>query len=866
MSDLPNSPQAPLDRLAHSLADRYTILRELGAGGMATVYLAEDIKHDRKVAVKVLKPELAVAIGAERFLAEIKTTAALQHPHILALHDSGTVNGTVFYVMPYVEGESLRDRLEREKQLPIDDALRIAGEVADALQYAHERGVVHRDIKPENILLQGGHAVVADFGIALAASRSGGTRMTETGMSLGTPTYMSPEQAMGAREVDARTDVYSLGCMVYEMLAGEPPFVGPTAQSIVAKVMTELPKGLTAQRHTVPVHVDVAVRTALEKLAADRFPAAGAFATALRTAGAASSTPVLGSKSPRKTPVRWVIMGILQGAVVVAVFLLARGSSSANSMETVVIQQRTYRTHAVFAARYTANGESMVYSAAEVGSVPRIYMLTPSYPEPRVVSDSATHLLAVSSKDAMAVLTNAVYQRHHRVFRGTLASMPVGGGTPRELLTSVAAADWSPDGSQLAVVHVVGGRHRIEYPIGTLLYESGGYVSEVRISPDGERVAFLDHPEDGDDRGAVAVVDKKRSLARLTPQYFGIQGLAWTADGKRLMYGASGDGSFSELRDVTLGGAVRPRLPSAGDAYLQDIARDGRVLVTRHNTFSRMWVSSDADTTPRDVSWLNRSVNPAISADGSLLAFSDASNQAGGNYATMTRGTDGSPAVRLGEGLMLSLSPDKQWILSSLPTEPVQLMMYPVGAGASRRLDHAEFKAITQAELIDEGKQVIVCGTEPKRALRCYVGAVLNEAPAGASTLRAITPEGVSAAVVAPDGQFIVARAADGTLTQYSVRDGAAVAIAGVTGNDVVLRYSPDGRALWVMRADALPVRVESVDIATGVRTFLPVRPFAGRRSGVMYVSWVTLADNPRNFAWLEREVVSDVFEVKGLR
>src|SRR6476620_1595862 len=293
----------PLERLTAALADRYRIDRELGAGGMATVYLAEDLKHNRKVAVKVLKPELAVAIGAERFLAEIKTTANLQHPHILALHDSGEVNGTVFYVMPFVEGESLRDRLDREKQLPIDDALRIAGEVADALQYAHERGVIHRDIKPENILLQRGHAVVADFGIALAASKTGGARMTETGMSLGTPTYMSPEQAMGSREVDARTDIYSLGCVVYEMLAGEPPFVGPTAQSIVAKVITESPKSLTAQRHTVPPHVDETVQKSLEKLAADRFVSAAAFAESLRDGG--SSLRASGHQSAHAaTPAR----------------------------------------------------------------------------------------------------------------------------------------------------------------------------------------------------------------------------------------------------------------------------------------------------------------------------------------------------------------------------------------------------------------------------------------------------------------------------------------------------------------------------------------------------------------------------------
>ncbi len=274
-----------LTRLTAALADRYTIERELGAGGMATVYLAHDIKHDRDVAIKVLRPELAAVIGADRFLSEIKTTANLQHPHILSLFDSGTVNGTVFYVMPFIEGESLRDRLAREKQLPIDDAVRIAREVADALQYAHQHGIIHRDIKPENILLNGGHALVADFGIALAAAKTGGARMTETGMSLGTPQYMSPEQAMGERELSARTDVYALGCVTYEMLAGEPPFTGPTAQSIVARVMTEEPRSLLLQRKTVAPYIDAAVARALQKLPADRFTTAAAFADALSNPG-----------------------------------------------------------------------------------------------------------------------------------------------------------------------------------------------------------------------------------------------------------------------------------------------------------------------------------------------------------------------------------------------------------------------------------------------------------------------------------------------------------------------------------------------------------------------------------------------------
>jgi serine/threonine-protein kinase len=309
------------DTLAAALGHGYRVERRVGQGGMATVYLAEDLKHDRKVAVKVLRPELAAVIGAERFLREIKTVATLQHPHILGLIDSGVVDGTAYYVMPFVEGESLRDRLEREKQLPIADAVRIAGEVAAALDYAHRHGVIHRDIKPENILLHDGSALVADFGIALAASKGGGARMTETGMSLGTPHYMSPEQAMGEREITARSDVYALGAMTYEMLVGDPPFTGSTAQAVVAKVMTERPRRIRVQRDTVPSAIEDAVLTALEKLPADRFATAAQFAEALHAPSDTGRTRISngGWRARLRDP---LVLGLGALAAVLAVGLL----------------------------------------------------------------------------------------------------------------------------------------------------------------------------------------------------------------------------------------------------------------------------------------------------------------------------------------------------------------------------------------------------------------------------------------------------------------------------------------------------------------------------------------------------------------
>ena len=323
-----------------AIGARYALERELGRGGMATVYLGRDLRHRRNVAIKVLHPELAAALGPERFLREIELTASLQHPHILPLFDSGIAAGLLYYVMPFVEGETLRARLERERQLPVDDAVRLAREVADALGYAHARGVIHRDIKPENILLQGGHALVADFGIALAVQQAGGERLTRTGVSLGTPQYMAPEQAMGDKSTDARTDVYALGAVTYEMLAGEPPFTAPSAQGIVAKMLTEAPAALTLRRPSVPPHVAGAVRMALEKLPADRFESTAAFAAALSdpsllhsrmTRGVAPRVPRLGPMPPRLAAI--LAVGAL--AVVALAWAAGRASGRASAVAAV---------------------------------------------------------------------------------------------------------------------------------------------------------------------------------------------------------------------------------------------------------------------------------------------------------------------------------------------------------------------------------------------------------------------------------------------------------------------------------------------------------------------------------------------------
>ena len=438
------------ESLAAALADRYRIARELGAGGMATVYLAHDLKHERDVAIKVLRPELAAVVGAERFLAEIKTTANLQHPHILSLFDSGTVDGTVFYVMPFVEGESLRDRLAREKQLPVEDALRIGREVADAMQYAHGHGVIHRDIKPENILLQGGHAMVADFGIALAAAKTGGNRMTETGMSLGTPTYMSPEQAMGERTLDARTDVYALACVVYEMLAGEPPFTGPTAQAIVAKVLTEAPSSLRTKRPTVPESVDDAVRIALQKLPADRFGTAAEFGALLTSAGGARRAPDERRARHAATPQRRVAFAAVVAAIAIAAFLLGGRVLGRAQAPPLLFGRATHVTWdpgLEVTPALSPDGRSVAYASGRLLSMRvQVRPVGEGRAVPLTGDTTAEESNPQWSPDGTRVLF---------LSRGGVFSAPSGGGPARAEIpgdghTPIASAVWSPDGQRIA--------------------------------------------------------------------------------------------------------------------------------------------------------------------------------------------------------------------------------------------------------------------------------------------------------------------------------------------------------------------------------------------------------------------------------
>ena len=503
-----------IERLRTSLSDRYRLEHELGAGGMATVYLAHDIKHERDVAIKVLHPDLGAALGGERFLSEIRTTAKLQHPHILPLLDSGDADGLLYYVMPLVTGETLRTRLDREQQLPVADAVLIAREVADALGHAHGLGIIHRDIKPENILLQGGHALVADFGIALAVQSAGGARMTQTGLSLGTPQYMSPEQAMGERAIDARSDIYALGAVTYEMLAGEAPFTGPSVQAIVARLITEEPRPLAAQRKAVPDHIEAAVLRALEKLPADRFASAAEFAGALAgtmTAGTISRTA---QRAPAASG-RWRAVSAALGVTTIALaaiaaWALTRGPEATgpsvydvatpdSAKVSFINSSSRMDTYGAIARSVSIgpNGEFAVYVALGTDSVPSLWYRS-------LLTDETRPLPGTAGASAPRVSPDGSQVAYFGTDQVMVTSLT--GGTPRPLATMINSAtlDWiSPteilalgsDGDRALWINPGGGEPReraiVRCPLGAwtaslgeLLCSFNGVAGTINLETD----------------------------------------------------------------------------------------------------------------------------------------------------------------------------------------------------------------------------------------------------------------------------------------------------------------------------------------------------------------------------------------------
>jgi serine/threonine-protein kinase len=655
--------------LLHSLADRYRIERELGAGGMATVYLAHDLRHDRDVAIKVLHPDLGAALGAERFLSEIRTTARLQHPHILPLLDSGDAGGLLYYVMPVVTGESLRARLERERQLPIADAVRLAREIASALDYAHRHGVIHRDIKPENVLLHDGQAQVADFGIALAVQSAGTQRLTQTGLSLGTPQYMSPEQAMGERVIDARADIYALGAVTYEMLTGEPPFTGASVQAVVARLISEDPRPLAVQRRSIPEHVDAAVMRALEKLPADRFASAAEFAAALGggTSGIASTIASRSRRSPRAT--------YLLGAVALLASIAAGWGWMRPALAPTVVRYRIVIDSVPAVKDWSGevvispDGATIVRTGGPAGA-----LLV------RRREDLEFSPLA-GTQNAAGPFFSPDGARVGYYTNRSIVAVPLAGGpatTIADSLETQESVTWGSDGylyrSMLTNGTEVLGRveARVGAPVVTFttVDTAAGELTHLHpeVLPDAKAVLFQLAYRDG--RRMIAIADV--TSGKHTPLMEGVKAryspsghlLYTTIDGKLWAIG------FDAKRRAASGTAIQvgDRIPGTIVGPVDfDISDGGTLVYSTEDASSRRelaWVARDGSRVLLDSSWKGRLASPALSPDGSSVAVALTD---GARTDIWIKPVAGGLATRLtGEqhrtNLEPSWSPDGRWV------------------------------------------------------------------------------------------------------------------------------------------------------------------------------------------------------------
>jgi len=866
----------------------YEILEPLGAGGMGEVYRAHDTRLDRTVAIKVLPADVSADPGRRaRFDREARTIAGLDHPHICTLYDLGrevpsdvpaedgeqkTARPLDFLVMEYLAGESLATRLQKGA-LPLEPALKIATEIAQALAAAHRQGIVHRDLKPGNVMLTKTGAKLLDFGLAklkapvsevvAAASVATQAPTTEAGTLLGTVPYMAPEQLEG-QEADARTDLFAFGCVLYEMVTGRRAFDAASQASLIASILKDTPRPMQDLQPLAPAALDWIVRRCLEKDPDERWQSAqdvvhelGWIAEAGSRAAAAALTG-----RPRRGRLAWLAAALLGAAAGagIAVAVMMRQAGPPIPSFTV----KTFQQHPIFNARFAPDGQSIVFSAAPEGNTPELFSVRPEYIAPRPLGLRSVHLLALSSTGELAVLTGA---RHiaHCVFTGTLARLPLGAEAPREVVENVRDADWLPDGSGLAIIREGGGKDRLEYPIGKVLFESGGgYLSDLRFSPRGDRIAFFDHPSRWDDRGSVKTVDLAGRVTDLSSGYAAEEGLAWSPDGKEIYFSGTDNSVGGSLRSsvfaITLVGTRRIAQAGAGALRILDVARGGRWLVARDELRLGIMARPPGAGTERDLSWLDGSGFPTLSPDGRTMLFCEYGGEHNVNDLVCLRGTDGSPVVQLGQGFPERVSPDGRWALAVVPTPPMQPVLYPTGAGDPVKLERGRIVVYQLgASWLPDGRRIVLCGIEPGRGPRVY----LQDIPGG--TPQPITPEGTHLGALSPDGKMVLARSKDGSWAIYPVEGGAPRPVPGLLAREEIVRWSTDGRSVYVFDPREIPSRVERFTLATGRRDFAMLLG-TENRTGLTRVTWVSMADDPRVYAYSCYRQLSSLFVVDGAR
>jgi Tol biopolymer transport system component len=842
----------------------YKITSLIGAGGMGEVYRAHDTRLLRDVALKVL-PASFTSDGdrLRRFEQEARAVAALNHPNIVSVYDVGNAEGVHFIVSELLEGDTLRQRIT-PSGMPTRKAVDLAVQLAHGLAAAHERGIVHRDLKPENIFItRSGRLKILDFGLAklrrpreLAETVDGvSAAHTSVGQVLGTAGYMSPEQVKG-EEVDHRSDIFSFGSILYEMLSGQRAFKRETGAETMTAILNDEPPELSARSGVVPPALERIVRHCMEKQPGQRFQSAQDIAFDLETLSSVSSTPIMPAAA-RKSWVRAAALAVAVIAVGIglAVVWLRPSSKAAHPK----LHRITFRRGTIWNARLTPDG-NLLYGAAWEGRPVELFAAQSGSTESRPLGMSpATNLLAVSSSGELALATNSHFVQGFES-GGMLARALQGGGAPRDIVDGVEYADWSPDGSSLAAGRRVAGKMRLEYPVGKVLYETAAWVSHPRVSPDGKLVAFIDHPYAADDAGAVAVVDQSGNKRTLSGQFVSAQGLAWWPDGKEIWFTATTSGSSRELRAVTVDGRERLVYLGTGTLTLQDIAKDGRVLFSRDDMRAGMIGVAPGDIKERDLSWHDWTVPRDVSDDGKLVSFDETGEAGGETGGIYVRGSDGSPAVRLGDGRNPTLSADGKLVLAISLALPNGILELPTGAGESKTISAGDVR-VHGAYLFPDGRRILEVGNTPGHGLRLWTEDATGGAP------QPISPEGVSVRTrgcISPDGKLIAAQDPEGKITIYPVAGGNPIPVPNVEHGELPIQWTAEGKALLVGDWE-IPTPVYRIDLATGQRklfkTVTPADP-----TGLFNGSPPIFSRDLRSYVHSYTRITSDLYIVDGLK
>jgi len=841
----------------------YQVLSKIGAGGMGEVFRAHDSRLGRDVAIKILPPVFSADEDRlRRFEQEARATARLNHPNILAIYDIGQHEGSPYIVSELLEGVTLRQRLQA-KPLSVRSTIDLAVQIARGLVAAHEKHIVHRDLKPENLFLtRDGGVKILDFGVAklTRADELGGsdaqtmTGATKVGTVVGTVGYMSPEQVRG-KTVDHRSDIFSFGAILYEMLCGERAFQGETVADTIAAILKEEPPELPPLERKVPLAMQRIVRHCLQKEPEHRCQSARDLVFELETLAGMSDLDALAGAQlwrPGKR-ILWTILSVLALAAV-----LAGGAVIGRRMigrPAPSYQQLTARRGTVWAARFSPDANTIVYSASFNGEPSDVYSTRPGSPESREFKLDNADLLAISSTGEMAVLLRRSSPTFFPI--GTLARVPLGGGAPREVLDHVMRADWSPDGSTLAVVRYLGDKARLEYPIGKLLFETGGWIGCPRVSPKGDRIAFIEHEPGWLDGGWVTITDLQGKTTRLTGEWMEIQGLAWSRSGDEVWFtGAKGAGSTA-LYAVTLAGKERLVARIPGNLMLHDIARDGSVLLTSYRTETPVMGLAPGEQKERDLSWLENVGVFDLSPDGRTFLFQYYGENSDEAYASYFRKTDGSPAVRLGDGTAVALSPDGKWA-ASVVADSSQGLLLPTGAGEIRKLDHRPVQRQSDYRWTADSREVVFTGQEVGKPPRTYVQDIDGGNP------RPITPPGVTGILISPDGTSLFGAGADGKPALVNLKSSETQEVRGLEAREWVIRWSGDSRWLYVYQGRQLPITIHRVDPRSGRRELIhQIMP--ADSAGILGSSRVLVSADGKSYVYQCEHHLSELYLARGL-